>query len=306
MSNLANSNYEYGIVSFSQHNINDFLKETPKVEIDWIKSMIVFVFPYQFNHARAEKYLTAKFSYGRDYHLILKDRLTEFIKKNIDGLNLSDYKFDILIDNSFFDEKKCAVFAGLGEIGKNNLLLNPSFGSRVVIGTIVTSKEFLVKRKIVTDICTNCDKCIKACPTNALDGGFNRPNCLSYLSQYLSDNYELYGKLRQSFGCDICQNVCPVNKTDYLVDGEFKNDKLSSINLEVMKELNSKTYKEYFKEKNFSWIGYLKMLRNILTLEVNNKNITIDELNYFQKKHQDVIWFKNHLEYLKAKLETKE
>ena len=45
------------------------------------------------------------------------------------------------------------------------------------------------------------------------------------------------------------------------------------------------------------------MVRNLLVLKVNNKDITLEELESFQEKHKEEKWFYDHIEYLKEKLD---
>ena len=78
----------------------------------------------------------------------------------------------------------------------------------------------------------------------------------------------------------------------------FDIDDKSKMNLEKLE--NILDYKEFSSDKTFSWIGYLKMLRNIIVLEVKNNNISLEKINYYQKKYKDVKWFYEHLEFLKG------
>jgi epoxyqueuosine reductase len=62
---------------------------------------------------------------------------------------------------------------------------------------------------------SDCDLCISACPSNALENGrFNVTRCLSYLTQKdeLSPEEEkLIAHGGQLYGCEICQDACPFN-----------------------------------------------------------------------------------------------
>ncbi len=102
--------------------------------------------------------------------------------------------------------------------GKNTLSYIEDWGSRFHL-QILTSREklspdFSLESQTHELHCGNCRQCIKACPTNALEGGaFHRERCLR--------NWQMSGKpvpeeLRQFMGnsligCDICQRVCPHN-----------------------------------------------------------------------------------------------
>lgn len=283
--------YDFGIV-----NVEDYLRYKP-IKEDWVKSIIIFIFPYQYKKEQTEKYPPARFAYGKDYHLVVRNELEEVAKL----LELS--KYQVMVDVSFLDEKLCASLAGLGTIGKNTLLITPKYGTFVVIGEIVTDQVFSHYDKPIESLCIDCDLCVKKCPTKALDNGFERSQCLSHLTQSASNNFDLYDKIKDlAFGCDICQEVCPHNKKNHDFSKEFNFNQKSVINLNILKTLNKKTYLDYYADKNFNWIGYLKMLRNIIVLEANNNNISLYEINYFQNLYKNVSWFNEHMDYLKGKI----
>jgi epoxyqueuosine reductase len=108
--------------------------------------------------------------------------------------------------DGFLYLKDAAVLAGLGVIGKNNLLLTPQFGPRVRLRAIAIAKELPPSRMMIENPwCTNCDRCVTACPVNALDGGkYNREKCLTspFHKRNLSPGAELW--------CTRCSCVCPV------------------------------------------------------------------------------------------------
>lgn len=290
---------DYGITSLEEYQKYQKVQESDLSKYPWLKSILVFIFPFSNKPVKKERYLSARFAYGEDYHEVVRVELEEIAKE----LKLENYS--VMTDISFFDEKLLAYTAGLGGYGKNNLIISKDYGTNFAIGEILTDKILDYNNVFITSPCKDCTICLSACPTSAItETGFIRSKCISYLTQYISDEFHLYDKvLNKAIGCDICQVVCPYNKNlDYDYNPKFDFNYKSIINLEILKKLDKKSYKEYYANKSFNWIGYLKMLRNILTLDTNNKNITIEELNYFQNKFKDVLWFNRHLEYLKGKI----
>jgi len=111
--------------------------------------------------------------------------------------------------------KEAAVRAGLGSIGKNNLVMNPRYGSWVAYQSIVTDAELEPDEPCRDDMCGNCTKCLDACPTGALydPRQLDPRRCVTCLLTSRDvpesfwpamDNYIL--------GCDACQEACPRNR----------------------------------------------------------------------------------------------
>ena len=110
-----------------------------------------------------------------------------------------------------------------------DLFISNKYGSFVFIGEIVTDQLFEYNHNKV-EACLKCGKCSIACPNNAIDGKFHKERCLSYLNQRPSENFALYDKMLYYYGCDICQNVCPMNK-NRVINGVFELDNKAKINL---------------------------------------------------------------------------
>lgn len=102
--------------------------------------------------------------------------------------------------------KDAGVLAGLGVIGKSNLLITPDFGPRVRLRAIAISED-LPSNRIITKNpwCEDCDSCIQACPVNAFESGhYDRERCLTspLHRRKISPGAELW--------CTRCSCVCPV------------------------------------------------------------------------------------------------
>lgn len=68
-----------------------------------------------------------------------------------------------------FSQRHAAIAAGMGTLGRHNLVIHPRFGSRVGLIAIVTDLEIEPTPKITTDLCIHCDLCVKNCPAKALE-----------------------------------------------------------------------------------------------------------------------------------------
>jgi len=172
------------------------------------------------------------------------------------------WQFVALSDTSPIDEKKAACLAGLGNMGKNNLFISDTkSGSFVLLSEIITSME-LEHEKAENSVskCISCDKCVKACPSNALEGGYNKIKCVSYMNQrsraLREEEIDAIKKSGYIWGCDICQNVCPLNK-----NAESVFD-ICELNYENLYNMTDEEYNEKYKDKAFLYKGKGLMLRN--------------------------------------------
>lgn len=73
-------------------------------------------------------------------------------------------------DRSPLPHKAVACRAGLGWIGKNNLLTTPDFGGAVRLCTVVTDAPLPTAEPILSSRCGSCRVCVDACPSSALYG----------------------------------------------------------------------------------------------------------------------------------------
>jgi epoxyqueuosine reductase len=124
--------------------------------------------------------------------------------------------------NGGLPEKRIALEAGLGRIGRHSLLMLPENGSAVVIGVLLAPFDFPDSADppatILDTDCESCGACMAACPTGALrgDGSMERELCLQHWSSIpgpLPAEVEAAWGDRL-YGCDLCQEACPRFKPD--------------------------------------------------------------------------------------------
>ena len=156
----------------------------------------------------------AKYAYGRDYHRIIEKKLkklTRFVAEcGGAGTQVKSY-----VDTGPVLEKAFAAQAGLGFFGKNTNIITRGYGSWVFLASLITNLE-LNSDAPHTGSCGSCRLCIDACPTDALLGDYtlDARRCISYLTIESREETPLElkeGMGEWSFGCDICQDVCPYN-----------------------------------------------------------------------------------------------
>ncbi len=113
--------------------------------------------------------------------------------------------------------KDAAVLAGLGCIGRNNLVINPEFGPclrfRALWVDIAAEPRIL---PAVSSPCEGCPHpCETACPQNALEGGkYSRSRCLSRINADKAAPVEQTGTNGAVNHCRVCELVCPASRRD--------------------------------------------------------------------------------------------
>ena len=101
--------------------------------------------------------------------------------------------------------KHVAQAAGLGWIGKNNLLINERYGARIRLLTVLTSLPLQVNSPSTRD-CGTCSACLSACPVGAIrdkKATFDHLRCFEQLkvfSKTLKFSHHI---------CGICVKACP-------------------------------------------------------------------------------------------------
>ncbi|MDR3134245.1 MAG: tRNA epoxyqueuosine(34) reductase QueG [Prevotellaceae bacterium] len=151
----------------------------------------------------------AYYAYGVDYHDYIREKLAAVIAavKTV----APETAIRGFVDTAPVLEKAWAVRAGLGWIGKNNLLISPTLGSFTFIATLMLDAPLEYATQQEKNRCGKCTRCIDACPGRALQPyRLNAHRCISYHNKRKGKNgvpLENY-----CFGCDYCQLACPWNE----------------------------------------------------------------------------------------------
>ena len=116
-----------------------------------------------------------------------------------------------------------AMQAGLGDIGRNGLLITPEFGPRVKITSMVTNLPIAVDLPIdfgVTEFCATCKKCAEVCPGQALPYGerntepYNASNSAGEQKWRVNAEKCAIYWASGHMGCHTCVACCPFNKME--------------------------------------------------------------------------------------------
>ena len=241
------------------------------------KTILSIAFPY--DHTEEAEHIENGFSiYTKrlDYHRVVKHYLDE-ISKYIESLG---GKAIGLVDSNTLPERYIAYLAGVGFIGKNNMLITKKYGSYVFLGEIITDLEIPCEDKRafhhVSEYseCGTCTKCLKQCPTKSIHMNRRNPNiCLSYITQKKEiSNQEIKLLKGNVFGCDFCQLQCPYNEEiEKNVLKEFKT--LAYMNEEIVTyaTMDNKYFKEKISATSCGWRGKNVIKRNAIINMYNNE-----------------------------------
>ena len=186
----------------------------PRLLVPGAKSVVSLLLNYYTDEHQVEGApKISKYAYGTDYHFVITEKLKQLFQ--ILQEEIGEINGRVFVDSAPVMDKAWAVRSGLGWMGKNTNLINKKVGSFFFIAEMILDLK-LDYDTPVTDHCGTCTACIDSCPTGALTPyNIDASRCISYLTIELKDQIpsEFQNKMDDwSFGCDICQDVCPWNR----------------------------------------------------------------------------------------------
>jgi len=164
----------------------------------------------------------------------LKDilnNMTDWVRQEF---NITSYALPYHLERGGIFVKDSGVLAGLGSIGKNNLLVTPEYGPRVRVWALLFDAALRPTGPVIYDPCDGCDEpCRKACPRNAFknaayspvdmgmitlpgrNGFYDRETCRLETEKNLADKEAIEldgceGKVVAIKFCRSCELSCPV------------------------------------------------------------------------------------------------
>lgn len=191
-----------------------------------------------------------------DHYAHLKDSLSVVAAK----LRTDGHRAVVFADDNAMVDRETAWLAGIGWYGHNANILLPGHGSFFVIGCVVTTAVLPIGEPIA-DGCGTCNRCVPACPTNAIveHGVIDANKCLSWLLQKPGIFDERYRVALgdRIYGCDDCQTVCPPTRRGPSVESSDELQKdvdvLDWLQLDD-DTLNSMCSRWYVHNRNMTWI----------------------------------------------------
>jgi len=181
------------------------------------QSALVFAVPYE-QQLRLEDYTEEAFDNSilnarNRLELILKDIEFALVEEGISYYipPAAQQNEEELL--ALFSFKYAAVNAGLGWIGKNDVLITEEYGPRVRLSAVLIDYPFEYGNKMTESRCGSCTKCVDICPHKALTGANWNINTLRnelidyhLCNQKRSAYIESHGR---KHACGLCMAVCP-------------------------------------------------------------------------------------------------
>ncbi len=221
----------------------------PESLLTGCKSVIVLTYNYLTDsEPKSDKYHIARYTWIQDYHILVKNLLEQLADRIVNVC--PSVKYRTTVDSSAIAEKRWAMEAGVGCMGKNGLIHNKN-GSFFVIGILLVDQFCdIYDESLPKSDCGKCEICVKSCPVNALETPFqvDARRCVSYHNtEDKIPNYSELALQKYIFGCDICQEVCPHNKKKNVNPlNVSKNSLFLPLKNDDLEALSEADFKHYF------------------------------------------------------------
>lgn len=225
--------------------------------MDAPQSVLVALFPYLAPETPGNLSIYAR---GQDYHAVVSRTLEPLARAFAD--KYPPHRFEVLVDDSPLPEVQAAACAGLGCVGAHGLLIHPVYGSYVFIGTILT--DLCVPAPAAPPAsCLSCGACARICPV-----GLDKHRCLSALTQKGGALTEEEAALVRAhpliWGCDLCQQVCPMNQNvPYSDTPAFRHGLIDTLSAAELDGLTRRQFLSHFPARAFTWKGPAPLRRNL-------------------------------------------
>ena len=218
----------------------------------------------------------ARYARGRDYHRVMKRKMRALVEDLSQQLD-SEISARWYVDDGPMLDRAAAARSGLGWFGKNSNILTSELGSWVFLGQIITDLD-LEPDAPVKKNCGNCVSCIDVCPTGAIVAPYviDNARCISY--QTIENRGAIPRDIRPLmldwvFGCDICQEVCPVNRKEVPTrEPEFGKRGLAMADLTGLLQMTEEQFRARYAGTPIMRARYSGMQRNACVALGNLKN----------------------------------
>lgn len=278
----------------------------PKEIYPWAKSVVVLTVAY--GKYKVPKELEGIIAKSYLFDVRVDKNTKEYqnnreLEKYMKGLGLkveTDQKFGVV------GMRWAAMQAGVGIIRRNNFLYTEA-GSWVHLEAWVTDREMELKETNNVPQCPkSCNRCVASCPTKSLSAPYTMSptECISFLTSFGGRDLtkeplsKTFGKC--VYGCELCQDACPMNKGKWKGEEEFPGlkeltESLTPENILNMKEdfYRRKVQPKFFylsEEELWKWKvdvlcymcnNYKENYKELIINACNNENIKVQDMAHF-------------------------
>ncbi len=205
-----------------QQHLAHFEREFP-----WARSVVVLVVPYA--RYRVPEVLSGHIAKAYLLDTRIDERTEEYRHSQALEAYMRHLGLRVAIDRKFgvVALRWAAMQAGLGVVRRNNFFYTGS-GSWLRIEAFLTDREMELREESDLPPCPKgCDRCAKACPTASLCEAYTMDplRCISFLTTFggrdLPDEPLAKRFGDWIYGCDACQEACPMNHGKWIGDQDF-------------------------------------------------------------------------------------
>ena len=221
------------------------------------------------------------YAQGGDYHDVVK-RALKALGRWLAAEGTGELK--VFVDTAPVMEKPLAEAAGLGWQGKHTNLVSRAHGSWLFLGAIYTTLD-LLPDPAGADACGSCDRCQRACPTDAFPAPYrlDARRCISYLT--IEHRGAIPAEFRAAignriYGCDDCLAVCPWNRFARAASANrafAPRAELAAPELADLLALDDAGFRQVFAGSPIKRIGRDRMVRNALIAAGNSGSAALVE-----------------------------
>ena len=231
------------------------------------KTIISIAFPYLHENMKENGF--SVYTKRMDYHKAVRsylERICGYIR-DLGG------QAECFVDSNVLPERYLAYLAGVGFVGRNNMIITKKYGSYVFLGEIITDLELPCEEvRSYEEMkeykeCGYCRQCYEECPTKSINAvKVNSNICLSYLTQKKDLTDQQIGLLKNNiFGCDFCQLKCPYNLGAAInVLPEFETMDCMNEDVKVYADMDNKYFKANVSQTSCGWRGKNVLRRNAM------------------------------------------
>jgi len=195
---------------------------------DWARSILIIGLSHPESKPEMDWWYGEGSPPGNQELIAICRALKGWLQENYPGMKVSALPYHVEEGGIFL--KDAAVMAGLGIIGRNNLLISPLLGPRLRLRALLLEQELPSTGPLNFDPCSHCEQyCLDSCPEEAfaevfvkdlppdleklpaIQGNYSRLKCHDRMEKDLAAGSGEGEQYICKF-CRACEFSCPVGR----------------------------------------------------------------------------------------------